>query len=132
MYSVHKGEKSVVAERFIRNLKNKTYKYMNFKSKNVHINKLDDIMNEHNNTCHKTIKLKPADVNPSIYIDLNKENNRKGPKFKVGNNNRTSKYKIIFAKVKVPNWSDEAFVIKKVKNTVPWTWFMMIKDKKLL
>ena len=55
-------------------------------------------MNEHNNTYHKTIKLKPADVNPSIYIDLNKENNKKGPKFKVGDNNRTSKYKIIFCK----------------------------------
>ena len=86
-------------------------------------------MNEHKSTYHKTIKLKPADVNPSIYIDLNKENNRKGPKFKVGNNNRTSKYKIIFAKVKVPNWSEEAFVIKKVENTVPWRWVMMIKIK---
>ena len=72
-------------------------------SKNVYINKLDDIMNEHNNTYHKTIKLKPADVNPSIYLDLNKENNNKGSKFKVGDNNRTSKYKIIFAKVKLPN-----------------------------
>ena len=86
-------------------------------------------MNEHNNRYHKTIKLKPADVNPSIYIDLNKENNKKGPKFKVGDNNRTSKYKIIFANVKVPNWSEEAFVIKKVENTVPWRWVMMIKIK---
>ena len=86
-------------------------------------------MNEHKNTYHKTIKLKPVDVNPSIYIDVNKENNKKGPKFKVGDNNRTSKYKIIFANVKVPNWSEEAFVIKKVENTVPWRWVMMIKIK---
>ena len=56
-------------------------------SKNVYINKVDDITNEHSNTYHKTIKLKPADVNPSIYIEyLNKENNKKGPKFKVGDN----------------------------------------------
>ena len=66
--------------------------------------------------------MKPADVNPSMYIDFNKENNEEGPKFEVGDNVRISKCKNIFAKGYVPNWSEETFVIKKVKNTVPWTY----------
>ena len=64
--------------------------------------------------------MKNVDVNPSMYIDFNKENNKEGPKFKVVDKVRTSKYKSIFAKDYVPNWSKEVFVIKKVKNTVPW------------
>ena len=68
MYSVHKEEKSVVTERFLRILKNKIYKYTTSISKNVCIDKLDDIVNEQNNTYHKTIKIKPADVKPSIYF----------------------------------------------------------------
>ena len=86
MYSMHNEGKSVVAERFIRTLKNKIYKYMTSILKNVYIDRLDDIVNKYNNTHHKTIKLKPVDINPSMYIDLNKENNRKGPKFIVGDN----------------------------------------------
>ena len=63
--------------------------------------------------------MKPVDVKPSICIDVNKENNREGPKFKFGDHVRISKY--IFEKGNVPNWSEEVFVIKKVKNTVLWT-----------
>ena len=66
--------------------------------------------------------MKPADVNSSAYIDLNKENNKEVPKFEVGNHVRISKYKNIFAKASVPNWSEEVFVIKKVKNTVLWSY----------
>ena len=62
MYSIHNEGKSVVAERFIRTLKNKIYKYMTAISKNVYIDKLDDIVNEYNNTCRGTIKMKPVDV----------------------------------------------------------------------
>ena len=62
--------KSVVAERFIRTLKNKTYKYMTSVSKNVYVDKLDDIVNEYNNTYHRTIKMKPVDVRDNIYIDF--------------------------------------------------------------
>ena len=51
-------------------------------------------MNKHSNAYHKTIKMTPVDVNPNIYIDLDKENNKEGPKFKVGDNNRISKYKL--------------------------------------
>ena len=122
MYSTHNEEKSVVAERFIRTLKSKIYKYMTSVSKNVYINKLDDIVNEYNNTYHTTIKMKPIDVKDNTYINPSKKNNYKDPKFKVGDRVRISKYKNIFAKGYMPNWSEEVFVIKKVKNTVPWTY----------
>ena len=62
MHSVHNEGKSVIAERFIRTLKNKICKYMNSVSKNVYIDKLDDIVNKYNNTYHRTIKMKPVDV----------------------------------------------------------------------
>ena len=91
-------------------------------SKNVHINKLDDIVNEYNNTYHRTIKMKPVDVKDNKYIDFEKEVNDKDLKFKVRDHVRISKYKNIFAKGYTPNWSEEVFVIKKVKNTVPWTY----------
>ena len=67
-------------------------------SKNVYINKLDGIVDEYNNTYHRTIKMKPADVKDNTYTDFNKEVNDKDPKLKVGENVRISKYKNIFAK----------------------------------
>ena len=84
MYSTNNEGKSVVAERFIRMLKSKIYKYMTSISKNVYIDKLDDIVNEYNNTCHTTIKMKPIDVKDNTYINTDKETNDKDPKFKVG------------------------------------------------
>ena len=66
--------------------------------------------------------MKIVDVKPSIYIDFNKENNKKVLKFKVGDNVRISKHKNTFAKGYVPNSFEEVSVIKKVKNTVPWTY----------
>ena len=122
MYSTHNEGKSVVAERFIRTLKSTIYKYMTSISKNVYTDKLDDIVDEYNNTYHITIKMKPADVKDNTYINADKEINNKDPKFKVGDHVRISKYKNIFAKGYMPNWSEEVFVIKKVKNTVPWTY----------
>ena len=121
MYSMHNEGKSVVAERFIRTLKTKIYKYMTSISKNVYINKLDDIVGEYNNTYHRTIKMKPVDVKDNTYIDFKKEVNDKDPKFKVGDHVRISKYKNIFAKGYTPNWSEKVFVIKKVENTVLWS-----------
>ena len=91
-------------------------------SKNVYIDKLDEIVNKYNNTYHRAIKMKAFDVKPSMYIDFNKENKKEGGIFNVGDNVRISKYKNIFAKGHVPNWSEEVFVIKKAKNTVPWTY----------
>ena len=128
MYSRHDEGKSAIAERFIRILKNKDYKCMTSVSKNVYIDKLDDIVNKYNNTYHSTIKMKPVDVKSNTYIDSSKEINDKDPKFKIGDIVRISKYKNIFAKGYVPNWSEEVFVIKKVKNTVPWTY--VISDLK--
>ena len=86
----------VIAERFIRTLKTKIYKYMTAISKNVYIDKLDDIVNEYNNTYHRTIKMKPVDIEVNTYIDFEKEVNDKDPKFKVGDNVRISKHKNIF------------------------------------
>ena len=89
-------------------------------SGDAYIDKLDDIVNEYNNTYHRTIKMKSVDVKNNAYIDSNKKVNDKDPKFEVGDHVRISKYKNIFAKGYTPNWSEEVFVIKKVKNTVPW------------
>ena len=72
--------------------------------------------------------MKPVDVNPGMYIDFNKENDKESPKFKIGNNFRISKYENIFARCFIPNLCEEGFVIKKVKNTVSWTY--VIKDIK--
>ena len=80
MDSIHNEGKLVVAERFIRTLKNKIYKYMTSMSKKVYIDKLDDIVNEYNNT-YGTIKMKHVDVEDNTYIDFEKEVNDKDPKF---------------------------------------------------
>ena len=122
MYSTHHEGKYVIAERFIRILKNKIYKHMASISKNVYIAKLDDTVNECNNIYHRTIKIKPIDVKDDTYIYIAKEVNDKDPKFKVGDHVRISKYKKFFAKGYTPNWSEDIFVLKGIKNTVPWTY----------
>ena len=83
-------------------------------SKNVYIDKLDDIVDEYNNTYHTTIKMKPIDVKDNTYINTSKEINNKDPKFKVGDHVRISKYKNIFAKGYMPNWSFY-LLLKKLK-----------------
>ena len=93
MYSTHNEGKSVIAEGFIRTLKGKIYKYMTSISKNVYIDKLNDIVDEYNNIYHTTIKLKPIDVKDNTYINTSWS---------------------------TTNWSEEVFIIKKVKNTIPW------------
>ena len=93
-------------------------------SKNVYIDKLVDIGKKYNNTYHKSIKMKPFDIKDNTYIGFKKEVNDKNPKFKVGDHVRIAKYKNIFAKGYMPNWSEEIFIIKKIKNTVPWTYVL--------
>ena len=88
----------------------------------MYLDKLDHIVNEYNNTYHRTIKVKPVDVKDNTYIDFIKEVIDKDPKVKVGDHVRISKYKNIFAKGYTPNWSEEISVIKKIKNTVPSTY----------
>ena len=91
-------------------------------SKNAYIDKLDDIVKKYYNTYHKLIKMKPVDVKDNTHIGFKKEFNDKNPKFKVGDHVRIFKYKNIFTKGYMPNWSEEIFIIKKIKNTVPWTY----------
>ena len=128
MYATHNEGQSVVAERYMRTLKNKICRYITSISKNAYIDKLDDIANKYNTTYHSTIKLKPLDVKSRTYIDSSKEINNKDPKFKIGDIVRISKYKNIFEKDYVPNWSEEVYLIKRVKNTCPWTY--IISDPK--
>ena len=126
MYSTYNEGKSVVAERFIRTLKNKLYKPMTTTGKNVYYDVLDDVVNEYNNTKHSAIKMKPKDVkndNKRVYID---EHNEKDSRFKVGDRVRISKLKNIFAKGYTPNWSKEICIVNKINDTVPYTY--NIKD----
>ena len=113
MYSINNEGKSVVAERFIRTLKNEIYKYMTAISTNAYIDKLDGIVNEYDNTYHRTIKMKPVDVKDNTCIDFEKEVNDKDPKLKVGDYVRISKYKNIFAKRYTPNWSEKFLLLVK-------------------
>ena len=125
MYSSYNEGKSVVAERFIRTLKNKLYKNMTATGKNVYYDVLDDVVNKYNKTKHSTIKMKPIDVknNKRVYID---EHNEKDSRFKVGDRVRISKLKNIFAKGYTPNWSREILIVNKINDTVPNTY--NIKD----
>ena len=135
MYSTDNEGKSVVVERFIRTLKNKLYKHMTATGKNVYYDVLDDVVNKYNNTKHRTIKMKPIDVgdttkssslernNKRVYVD---EHNEKDSRFKVGDRVRISKFKNIFAKGYIPNWSKEIFIVDKMNDTVPYTY--NIKD----
>ena len=116
MYSTHNEEKYVVAERFIRTLRNKIYKYMVSIPKNEYIGKFNDIINKYNDTYNSTIKMKPVDLKSSTYIKTNKEINDKDPRFKIGDIVRISKHKNIFVKGNVLNWSEEVFgLLKKLK-----------------
>ena len=120
MYSTFNEGKSVVAERFIRTLKNKLYEHMMGTCENVYFDVLDDVVNEYNNTKDNTIKMKPKDVkndNNRVYID---EYN--SARFNVNDRVRISKFKNIFAKGYTPNWSKEIFVINKINDTVPYTY----------
>ena len=122
MYPTYNEGKSAVAERFIRTLKNKILKRMETVSKNVYFNLLDDIANKYENAVHRSIKMKPINVTSNSYAEYNEDSNVTKPKFKVDDRVRISKYKNIFAKGYTQNWSEEVFVVSKIKNTVPWTY----------
>ena len=109
-------------KRFIRTLKNKTYKHMTAISKNVYVDVFDDIVNKYNDTVHRTIKMKSIDVTDDSFAEYIEQSNKEDPKFKVGDHVRISKYKNIFAKGYAPNWSEEGFVINKINLTVSWTY----------
>ena len=121
IYSTIKEGKSVVTERYIRNLKNKIYEDRTAVSKNVQKDKLDDKVNKYNNTYHRKIKMKPLDIKASTYIDFDVENNDKNRKFKVGDHQRMSKYKRFFAKAQ-----KNFFWLKKLKMLYRGYMFSMI------
>ena len=124
MYSIYNEGKSIVAERFIKTLKNKIFKHMSAISKNVYFDVIDDIKynNKYNIIVHRTIQMKQVDVNSDSYAEYNEDSNKKDPKLKVGHGVRISRHKSIFAKRYTQNWSEEVLVISKIKNTVPWTY----------
>ena len=122
-FSTFNEGKSVVAERFIKTLKNKIYKHMTTIGKNVYIDVIDDIVKKYN-TVHSSIKMKPKDITDIKYVEYSEETNKKSPKFNVGDNVRISKYKNVFTKGYTPNWSEEVFVVNKVQNTVPWIYLI--------
>ena len=122
MYSANNDGKSVVAERFIKTLKNKIYKHMTIIGKNVCFNVLDDIFKDYNNSIHSSITMKPKDVKDNSFIKNVEEINEKDPEFKMGDHVRISKYKNISTKGYTRTWSEKIFVINKIQNTVPWTY----------
>ena len=91
-------------------------------SKVVYFDVLNDIVDKYNDTVHRTIKMKAIDVTDDSCAKYNEDFNKKDLKFKVGDHVRISKYKNIFAKGYTPNWSEEFFVVSKIKNAVPWTY----------
>ena len=117
MYSTQNERKPVVAERFFKTLKNQIYEHITSISKNVYIDKLDDRVNEYNNTYNEIMKMKPIDVKGNTYINSIKDLN---PKFQALDH--VGIIKTFFAKEYTPNWSEEVFVIKNAKNTVPRTY----------
>ena len=131
MYSTFNEGKSVVAERFIRTLKNKLYKHMTATGKNIYYDVLDDVVNEYNNNKQNIIKMKPKDVkidttkssaiarNKRVYID---EYNEKSARYNARDRVRISKFKNIFAKGYTPNWSTEIFIVDKINDTVQYTY----------
>ena len=85
---------------------------------------LGDIVHKYKNTVHRTIKIKPIDVMGDSYTKSHENFNKKDRKFNVGDHVRISKYENIFAKGYTPDWSEQAFVVSKNKNTVPWTYIV--------
>ena len=113
-YATHNEEKLFVAEKFIRTLKYKIYKYMTSVPKKFYIDKSEDKVNKYNNTYHSTNKMKPLMGNQAHILTLI-INNKKDSKLKVGDHVRISKCKFVFAETQTSNWSDD-FMIKKVAN----------------
>ena len=87
-------------------------------AKNVYFDVLDDIVDKYNNTVHTSIKMKPIDVTSDFYAEYNEDSNVTKSKFKVGDHVKISKYENCFTQ----NWSEEVFIISKIKNTVLWTY----------
>lgn len=122
--------KAAIVERFNKTLKNKMWKMFSYEGSFKWINSIQKLVDEYNNTIHRTIKMKPVDVNVSCEKRLLRTVYRndikidRNPKFKVGDFVRISKYKNVFAKGYTPNWTTEVFKIRKVMYTEPYTYLL--------
>lgn len=131
-YSTFSTKKASIVERFNRTLKNKMWKRFSFQGSYKWLNILSDLTRNYNNTKHRTIKMRPEDVNrenEKHLLDTVYKNviyMKKCPKFKINDYVRISKYKIEFAKGYTPNWTCEIFQIYKIQLTDPVTY--KIKD----
>ena len=117
MYLTYNEGKSVVAERFVRTLKNKLYKHMTSVGKDVYYDVLDNTVKKDNDSVNKSIGMKPKDVGSDDEAAYVEQSNEKGARFSVGDRVKISKFIRVFAKGYTPNWSKEIFVVSKVKNT---------------
>ena len=124
-------EKSIAEDIFTSILKNKIYKYMISVSKYVYIDNLDDKVNKYNNIYHRTIKMKPVDINLSTYFDFNK--NKWDPKFKIDDILGISKYKTFLQKLTLEIGLEKFLWLKKLKISYRGPMLLMIvMAKKLL
>ena len=97
----------------------------------MYIDKLDEIVEKYHDKHYRTIKIKPADIKGDTYFNFDADKNNKNPVFKVGDHVMISKFKN--TKLYTPNWSEENFAFKNVKNSVPWTMSLNIsRGKKFL
>ena len=126
MYSTYNEGKPALAERFIRTLKNKIFKHMAAVSKIFYFDVLDNFVDKYNNKVHRKIKMKPIEVTSDSYAQYNEDFDVIKPKFKAGDHVRISKCKNIFAKEYTKNWPEEVFVVSKIKDTVPWTYVIIV------
>ena len=125
MYLTHIEGKSVIAGRFIRTLKIKTYRKMTLNDSKSYLSYLNKILDQYNNTYHHSINKKTINGICSILIEKTQAN-PKASKFKVNDRFRITTYKNIFSKGYTKNWSREIFIFDSVLKTNPWTY--KIKD----
>ena len=116
-----KANKILLLKDSLGRWKARFFKHMKAVSKNFYLDVLDDIVNKYNKTVHRTIKMKPIDVTSDSYAEYSEDSNVTKPRSKVGDHVRISKYRNIFAKGYIWNWSEKVFVVSKIKNTFLWT-----------
>lgn len=134
MYSTFTTKKAAICERFNRTLKNKMWKEFSYRGSFKWVDKLQSLIDEYNESKHRTIKMKPNDVTyedeqyllDGVY-NLNRRpiSTRSGAKFKVGSFVRISKYKHVFSKGYTPNWTTEVFNVRRVQQTNPTTYLLV-------
>ena len=130
LYSTENEEKSSIAERWIRTMKEKMFKYFTDYNTNKYIDVLPDLVTNYNNTVHSSTKLTPRDASMkknkltvwrNLYPDRYKIN-RQNPKFSVGDRVRITKKKKVFEKGYTTRWTEEIFIIKEIRETNPITY----------